>query len=175
MGICLACLGLNFQPEQFPGSAGRNNDVVENLPMTDCALPVQYSLGQTYANPIPRDASSDHRYSVSPVSNGGTLEKIAIPLYSPVSITREKLTKKRLEFWETAPAYGGSLEVWQALRNAVEVGNADIGTGGHRTDVRFRDCLRKGVRGLAMILFTGLVTTLLFIYLLAALLRPEWF
>jgi K+-transporting ATPase KdpF subunit len=31
------------------------------------------------------------------------------------------------------------------------------------------------VRGPAMILLTALVTLLLFVYLVAALLRPEWF
>jgi K+-transporting ATPase KdpF subunit len=31
------------------------------------------------------------------------------------------------------------------------------------------------LKGIAMILLTALVTLLLFIYLLAALLRPEWF
>ena len=35
--------------------------------------------------------------------------------------------------------------------------------------------LREGVKGAAMILLAALVTVLLFAYLLAALLRPEWF
>jgi K+-transporting ATPase KdpF subunit len=35
--------------------------------------------------------------------------------------------------------------------------------------------LRQGVKGAAVILLTSLITILLFVYLLAAMLRPEWF
>ena len=42
-------------------------------------------------------------------------------------------------------------------------------------DVRFRVRLRQGLKGAVMILLAALVTVLLFLYLLAALLRPEWF
>jgi K+-transporting ATPase KdpF subunit len=35
--------------------------------------------------------------------------------------------------------------------------------------------LREGVKGADMLVLAGLVTLLLFIYLLVALLRPEWF
>jgi K+-transporting ATPase KdpF subunit len=35
--------------------------------------------------------------------------------------------------------------------------------------------LRKDLAGARMIILTAIVTVLLFIYLLAALLRPEWF
>ncbi len=38
--------------------------------------------------------------------------------------------------------------------------------------VRFRDRLREG---LIMIVLTSVVVLFLFVYLLAALLRPEWF
>src|SRR5262249_48986879 len=41
--------------------------------------------------------------------------------------------------------------------------------------VRLRDRLREGVKGTVMIILAAVVTVLLFIYLLAALLRPEWF
>jgi hypothetical protein len=33
---------------------------------------------------------------------------------------RSCLTRKRAEFWETQPSYGGSPEVWAALRSAIE-------------------------------------------------------
>ncbi|KAJ2076454.1 Ubiquitin domain-containing protein 2 [Coemansia sp. RSA 988] len=35
-------------------------------------------------------------------------------------LTREDLEQQRLEFWETAPVYGGQREIWQALRVACE-------------------------------------------------------
>jgi K+-transporting ATPase KdpF subunit len=35
--------------------------------------------------------------------------------------------------------------------------------------------LLQGVKGFAMLLLASIVTVLLFVYLLAALLRPEWF
>src|SRR5262249_55050472 len=49
------------------------------------------------------------------------------------------------------------------------------GTDNPRLDVRLRRRLRQGVKGAVMIWLAALVTGLLFIYLLAALLRPEWF
>ena len=72
------------------------------------------------------------------------------------------------------------------LKNANEFG-ADHGlsdlasgiatprAGGARADVRLYHWLRKGVRRNNMLLLTTIVTLLLFIYLMAALLRPEWF
>jgi K+-transporting ATPase KdpF subunit len=52
-----------------------------------------------------------------------------------------------------------------------------LGLGGDGLDVRLRGRLRPRLKGAAMImiLLSALVTLLLFIYLLAALLRPEWF
>ena len=51
------------------------------------------------------------------------------------------------------------------------------GVGVNGFDVRVPWRLRSSVKGEAMILLTGtlVVTVLLFIYLLAAMLRPEWF
>ena len=46
---------------------------------------------------------------------------------------------------------------------------------GDGIDVRFRCRLRPRVEAHSMIVLTALVTLLLFVYLLAALLRPEWF
>ena len=45
----------------------------------------------------------------------------------------------------------------------------------HGPHVGVRHCLRKSVKGALMIVLAAIVTLLLFIYLLAALLRPEWF
>jgi len=36
-------------------------------------------------------------------------------------MTEEELRKKREEFWDTAPAYGGAQTVWEALRAACEM------------------------------------------------------
>jgi len=44
-----------------------------------------------------------------------------------------------------------------------------------RPDVRLHFRLRQSLREFIMILFAAIVTVLLFIYLLTALLRPEWF
>jgi len=49
------------------------------------------------------------------------------------------------------------------------------GIGVHGSDVRVPRGLRSGVKGDVMLSLTVIVTVLLFIYLLAALLRPEWF
>ncbi|KAL5732162.1 hypothetical protein ACHQM5_004812 [Ranunculus cassubicifolius] len=35
-------------------------------------------------------------------------------------ITRAQLNKMREEFWDTAPHYGGTKEIWDALRVAAE-------------------------------------------------------
>ena len=43
---------------------------------------------------------------------------------SPPLNQRAQLMKKRDEFWETQPAYGGSPEIWLALRSAIE--NPDL-------------------------------------------------
>jgi hypothetical protein len=40
-------------------------------------------------------------------------------------MTRGQLLSKRDEFWETAPAYQGRPEIWQALRAAVECDDTD--------------------------------------------------
>ena len=42
-------------------------------------------------------------------------------------------------------------------------------------DVCLHGGLRQGVKGLSMLFLSAIVTVLLFIYLLSALLRPEWF
>lgn len=39
--------------------------------------------------------------------------------------TTTELRKKREEFWDTSPSYGGSREIWEVLRAAVTCGNID--------------------------------------------------
>ena len=57
----------------------------------------------------------------------------------------------------------------------LDSGHDHPGSGDHGTDVRLRHWLRQSLKGATMLLLTAIVTLLLFIYLLAALLRPEWF
>jgi K+-transporting ATPase KdpF subunit len=49
------------------------------------------------------------------------------------------------------------------------------GTGHDGSDVRLRPGLREGLKETAVIWLAVVVTLFLFVYLLAALLRPEWF
>eukprot|EP00128_Syssomonas_multiformis_P012749 Colp12_sorted_trinity150504_noHs@20398 len=44
-------------------------------------------------------------------------------------MTQEQLLKKRQEFWDTAPAFEGKKEVWQALRAAAECSDQVIAQG----------------------------------------------
>jgi K+-transporting ATPase KdpF subunit len=57
----------------------------------------------------------------------------------------------------------------------LDPGDVVAGPVGSGTDVPVCVCLREGVKGTTVILLTSSVTLLLFVYLLAALLRPEWF
>jgi hypothetical protein len=91
--------------------------------MGECEMPVQFAFGQNYPH-----ATRASRASSVEESRGGDLVKIAVPWQSPVPLTAAQLEKKQSEFWETAPAYGGSMEVWQALRNAVDIGPSDMET-----------------------------------------------
>ena len=40
-------------------------------------------------------------------------------------MTLGQLLSKRDEFWDTAPAFNGRAEIWQALRAAAECGDTD--------------------------------------------------
>lgn len=40
-------------------------------------------------------------------------------------MTKGQLLSKRDEFWDTAPAFNGRSEIWQALRAAVECEDTD--------------------------------------------------
>eukprot|EP00850_Spirogloea_muscicola_P001978 SM000007S20938 [mRNA] locus=s7:1087399:1088728:- [translate_table: standard] len=42
------------------------------------------------------------------------------PWKSPEPLTPAQLHRMRDEFWDTAPAYGGQKEIWDALRAAAE-------------------------------------------------------
>jgi K+-transporting ATPase KdpF subunit len=57
----------------------------------------------------------------------------------------------------------------------LATGLAAPGSADHGPFIRLRFRLRKGVRTSPMLIMTGIVTLLLLVYLLAALLRPEWF
>ena len=72
-----------------------------------------------------------------------------------------------------SPPESGLLEESKYERTTESDGMDRAGHPG--PDVRLRGRLRQGVKGAVMILLAALVTVLLFIYLLAALLRPEWF
>jgi K+-transporting ATPase KdpF subunit len=54
-------------------------------------------------------------------------------------------------------------------------GLIDSGPDWFGPNVRVYLRVRQGLREFIMILFAAIVTVLLFIYLLTALLRPEWF
>ncbi|KAM7252054.1 hypothetical protein ACFE04_023937 [Oxalis oulophora] len=42
------------------------------------------------------------------------------PWKHPTPITKTQLNQMRDEFWDTAPHYGGTKEIWDALRAAAE-------------------------------------------------------
>jgi hypothetical protein len=125
MGACISyCCG----DETNDGNQGttQSDTIADSQQIIDeCAFPAQYSLGQKYSQfpPSPRPCTSV-RVSV----HNCELQKIAVPWRTPIPLTASQLTRRREEFWETAPAYGGAVEVWQALRNAVTVGQADMET-----------------------------------------------
>ncbi|KAK4744284.1 hypothetical protein SAY87_010596 [Trapa incisa] len=58
----------------------------------------------------------------SQVKGNGTVKKIRKPKpwKHPQPITKSQLIQLRDEFWDTAPHYGGSKEIWDALRAAAE-------------------------------------------------------
>lgn len=44
---------------------------------------------------------------------------------SDIPLTDGQLKSKRDEFWDTAPAFEGKVEIWNALKAAAEAGEAD--------------------------------------------------
>jgi K+-transporting ATPase KdpF subunit len=57
----------------------------------------------------------------------------------------------------------------------MDSGNDPFGLGHHGPDVCFLNRLRKGLTRTDMIYLAAIVTAFLFVYLMTALLRPEWF
>nr|KJB13011.1 hypothetical protein B456_002G050900 [Gossypium raimondii] len=53
---------------------------------------------------------------------GGNVKKIRKPKpwKHPQPITKSQLEQMREEFWDTAPHYGGSKEIWDALKAATK-------------------------------------------------------
>lgn len=98
-----------------------------DMAIDECRLPIQFALGQRYESPsAPRTTLS----SLLPDRNlhSPNLQKIPITWHTPVPLSRAQLARKREEFWETAPIYGGILEVWDAIHEAVEMGHQDMET-----------------------------------------------
>lgn len=101
--------------------------------MDEYQLPIQFALGQRYefppsdarARPSPMSPTRHHHRHGSPDL---LLHKIAVVWHTPVPLTQAQLARKRDEFWETAPTYGGLPEVWQAIREAAKVGQYDMET-----------------------------------------------
>lgn len=115
------------EPPQRPTSGPVQYN--ETLALEECQIPVPFTFGVNYPRSSPLTVPPDPRSgrSMRPSANN-ILEKVPISWKSAVPITRRQLERKRTEFWETAPAYGGSMEAWQAIREAVNVGHVDIDT-----------------------------------------------
>eukprot|EP01136_Pigoraptor_vietnamica_P020222 Opistho-1_new@68793 len=70
----------------------------------------------------PRMSLQERRASENAVVFGKNmpLRKERRPWKSDVPLTRKELARKRAEFWDTSPAFGGRKEIWDALKAAVE-------------------------------------------------------
>lgn len=78
---------------------------------------------------ISRDSSSNSdSTAVTADVKGKPLKRVACKWTSPVELDRDSWCRRRREFWETAPSFGGSGAVWQALRMAIAVGGGPIDT-----------------------------------------------
>lgn len=76
----------------------------------------------TTRDPSIRVSSSDQFGSTPGVTLGRNqpLKKERPPWTSEIPLTEGQLRSKRDEFWETAPAFEGKKEIWDALRAAAE-------------------------------------------------------
>ncbi|CAH3145063.1 unnamed protein product [Porites evermanni] len=76
----------------------------------------------TSRDPSVRVSSSDQFGSTPGVTLGRNqpLKKERPPWTSEMPLTEGQLRSKRDEFWETAPAFEGRKEIWDALRAAAE-------------------------------------------------------
>ena len=60
------------------------------------------------------------------------LSLFQIRLKSDIPLTEGQLKSKRDEFWDTAPAFEGKSEIWNALKaavEAIEVNDYDLAQG----------------------------------------------
>jgi len=55
----------------------------------------------------------------APTGRNKRLKKDKLRWKSELSITESELEAKRNEFWDTAPVFGGKIEIWNALRAAL--------------------------------------------------------
>ncbi len=111
------------------GSTG----TIHVVPMEDCTMPFQYALGQAFPAGDTTNTSESALEAVLEGKigsvlhmqrfddGGGLLKQVALPWSSPLPISRAVLERKRTEFWETVPSYGGSPDVWGTLRSAIQV------------------------------------------------------
>ncbi|KNC48954.1 ubiquitin domain-containing protein 1 [Thecamonas trahens ATCC 50062] len=56
----------------------------------------------------------------SAAGSSGPLTGVVPKWKSDEPMTKDDLARKREEFWDTAPYYGGNEECWAALKSAVE-------------------------------------------------------
>ncbi len=57
---------------------------------------------------------------------GKPLRFVKIKWKASPSISRSEFERQRREFWETAPAFGGKEEIWNALKGAIDVWERDL-------------------------------------------------
>ena len=121
MGSCCSCCSsAGLDGSRSPQLNQQSNPNQHNS--EDLIFPVQFSLGQKYPLDSCIVQSAHPQPHALGFSQTGLLEKIAVPWTSQVPITTAQLERKRREFWDTAPAYGGTKEVWLAIEEAVEEG-----------------------------------------------------
>lgn len=133
MGLCFSCcstndtrLDVNGDGQLSPGERHHHHHHhQQHIQLDEYSIPVKFKLGQTYQA---GNVKTSSRRPSSPYDDNpnGILIKVAVPWSSPIPLTREQMRQMRNEFWETAPAYGGSEMVWLAIREAVELGSNDI-------------------------------------------------
>lgn len=131
MSLFWCCCGLRRRgPEQeaLRRPHSEQSPLPEEMALEECQIPVPFAFGTSYPRSPPSSPRDLRRVPSFRPLTVQALEKIAVSWKSPVPITRSQLDRKRAEFWDTASAYGGSVEAWQALRQAVEVGQRDIDT-----------------------------------------------
>jgi len=63
--------------------------------------------------------------SLSPTNKNKPLKPDKIRWKSDIPLTEHQLTRKRVEFWDTAPAFEGKAEIWGAIKAATEAFSKD--------------------------------------------------